>query len=170
MRARAEAAAHREARWTVEMMVAHETATTGFAARSTATNRQAVSAMALEPIAGLAAAQALELAAHSLIEELIRIARQAWHSWNDIGEALGLHRRAVVAGDSLAKVAFDYALSYQPSMERRTFTWRCLACDQLVTDHGPSGEPFDREEGHADRCGRWATELEEWHSGRGVSE
>lgn len=115
-----------------------------------------------EPIASLESAHAIEQAAHTLIKDLIRQAREAGRSWHEIGEGLDLHWHAVLAKESIADVAYDFALSYQAETGIRTFTWTCLACQQLVTDQSPFRELPDQEEGHADDCRRWAAELTEW--------
>lgn len=46
--------------------------------------------VSVEPLAGLAASRALELAAREHGVGHVRAAREAGHSWQDIGNALGL--------------------------------------------------------------------------------
>jgi hypothetical protein len=98
------------------------------------------------------AAHAIEAAAHALIQDLIRLAREAARSLYEIGDALDLDGQAVAARVALAEVAYDYALEYQVGKSMRWFAWTCPACHQLITDHGPLDEEQDREERHADEC------------------
>jgi hypothetical protein len=46
-----------------------------------------------------------------------------------------------------------------------SFTWRCPACDRVVSDRGPyDGHPDDNQPGHADGCARLADEIDRWRS------
>jgi hypothetical protein len=116
-----------------------------------------------EPIAEIEAAHAIEKAAHALIRDLIRRAREAGRSWYEIGNGLDLHWDAVVTKDSIADVAYDYALRLQAERGMRTHTWTCPACRELITDHSPFwGELSTQEKGHSEDCARWTAELAEW--------
>jgi hypothetical protein len=120
-----------------------------------------------EPLAGLRAARAAELAARGLARGYVRAAREDGHTWAEIGAALGL----VVggddgAGDSIAGAAFRYAAGPPDSHRNRTYgpsvTWRCPACGGLVSDRGPVSGPRDDEPGHAGGCGRLAAAVVAW--------
>ena len=114
------------------------------------------------PITEVEAARPIELAAQALIKDLIRLPRQAGRSWYEIGEGLDLHWQTVVAKEPIAEVAYDYVLEYQAGKGIQTFNWTCPACQQLVTDQSPFCELPAQQEGHADNCARWATELAGW--------
>jgi hypothetical protein len=57
-------------------------------------------ASGIDPLAGLAASRQIELAARSHAADYIRAAREAGHTWQDIGSALNLapHADAQQAG------------------------------------------------------------------------
>jgi hypothetical protein len=152
----------REARWSVEVMVM---AAMGGGQTFTAVKPAASAASAnevgeQEPIAGLEAAQALEKAAHAMTGHLIRIARQAGRTWQQIGEALDLDTETASYNGSLALAAYNFALGYQAGPGTKTFDWTCLACEQLVTDRGPAAFPVG-EQGHSDGCYRRGPKIAE---------
>jgi hypothetical protein len=115
-----------------------------------------------EPVAGLEYARELERAAHILVEHYIRLARETGRSWFEIGEALDLHQAAAANKASIADEAYDYALRYQPGTGRRTFWWRCPACQHQVDDNGPWPDPPGQEDGHAANCPRRAAQIRAW--------
>jgi hypothetical protein len=43
--------------------------------------------------------------------------------------------------------------------------WRCLSCDQAISDRGLIAGPADNEIGHADNCDRLAAAVAEWDTG-----
>jgi hypothetical protein len=90
-----------------------------------------------QPLASLEAAAELERAAHVLVGEHIRLARQADRTWLQIADALHLCAIACVNGESAADEAYDYTLRYNPAPGSHGFTWTCPACQQSITDHGP---------------------------------
>lgn len=130
--------------------------------RSKALAWPGVNGIETEPVAGLEAAHELERAAHRLIEDYIRQAREAGRSWYEIGDALDLHSAAVYNKESVADEAYDYALRYQPGTGRRTFSWTCPACHNLITDNEPWPDPPGREDGHASDCSRRTAQLTAW--------
>jgi hypothetical protein len=112
-----------------------------------------------EPLAGLGAARAAELAARGLGRRYVRAAREDGHSWTVIGAALRLPSGGDVgAGETIAEAAFRYAAGPPDSHWNRTYgpsvTWRCPACRGLVRDRGPVSGPRDDEPGHAGPCQR----------------
>lgn len=157
-----ETSARREVRRAVDVMVTEAAGRTIAPLRSTSLTWPGTNTVDPEPIAGLEAAHAIEQAAHALIKDQMRLARQAGRGWYEIGAALDLHWQAVVAKEPIAEVAYDFALEYQAGNGMRTFTWTCTACQQLITDQSPFRELPAQEEGHADDCARWAAELAEW--------
>lgn len=120
-----------------------------------------------EPIAGLGAARAAELAARRLARGYARAAREDGRTWQEIGAALGLLAGGDDgAGDTIAEAAFSYAAGaagtdYDRSYGR-SFAWRCRGCGGLVSDRGPFGGPVDDEPGHADNCERHAADVAAW--------
>ncbi len=114
-----------------------------------------------EPLAGLRAVRAAELAARALAHRYVRAAREDGHTWGEIGTALGLVAGGDDgAGDTVAEAAFSYAAGPSDSHWNRTYgpsvTWRCPACGGLVSDRGPVSGPREDEPGHADGCERLA--------------
>jgi hypothetical protein len=122
----------------------------------------------VEPLAGLSAARHLELAARRTASDYIRAAREAGHTWHDIGTALGLvpGGDAQQEGDTIAEAAFTYAAGNpRNDFARRyghTVTWTCGACNQAVTDQGLIASPAHDERGHTDHCPRLATAMAAW--------
>jgi hypothetical protein len=91
-----------------------------------------INAMEPEPTAQIEAAHATEQTAHTLIEDLIRLACEA--SRYAIGDALDPHGHAAVAKEPVAEVAYHCALDYQTGVGMRTVTW---TCHQLIADRSP---------------------------------
>jgi len=117
----------------------------------------------VEPLAGLQAATSLTHAARQLAIEYVRQAREANHSWHDIGVALGFERSSESAL-SVAGAAYDYA-SAGPNSWQRSFLWGCPACQGTVIDFGPeAGNPEDQEHGHATDCPRQAAAVTAWNA------
>ncbi len=123
-----------------------------------------------EPLAGARAARDLELAARRTARDYIRQAREAGHSWDQIGDTLGTipggdaGQTAMTAGEA----AYTYAAG-RPDTEApwrpRSFTWTCRSCDQAISDRGLTAGPADDELGHADGCPRLAAAVAEWNAG-----
>jgi hypothetical protein len=157
-----ETSAGREVRRAIDVMATEAAGRTIAHIRSTSLIWPGTNTVEPEPIVAIEAAHAIEQAAHSVLKDLIRLARQAGRNWYEIGEALDLHWEAVVAKESIADIAYDYALEYQADRGMRTFVWTCPACEQLITDQSPFNELPAQEEGHADDCRRWSAELAEW--------
>jgi hypothetical protein len=163
-----EVLARREVRRAVDAMVAEAVGRTVAHLRSTASTVPGMNTVDPEPIAEIEAAHAIEKAAHALIRDLIRRAREAGRTWYEIGNGLDLHWDAVVAKESIADVAYDYALRLQAERGMGTHTWTCPACRELITDQSPfCGELSAQEEGHAVDCARWTGELAEWRRLKG---
>ena len=125
----------------------------------------------LEPLTGARAARDIELSARHAARDYIRQAREAGHGWDQIGHALGITPGATAdqAGLTVAEATYTYAAG-SPHTDTairygRSFVWRCASCDQAVSDHGLIGGPHDNEIGHAEDCGRLATEAAEWDAG-----
>ena len=158
-----EAAAWREVRRPVAIMLTDATGRTQTPLRTTGLTWPGISTVRPEPVAQIEAAHALQTAAHALIGDLIPRAREAGRSWYEIGDALDLQGQAVGANEPVAEVAYDYLLEYQVGTSMRRLTWTCPACHQLITDRGPFDVLPERGEGHACGCARGAAELAEWH-------
>jgi hypothetical protein len=125
----------------------------------------------LEPLDGARAARDLELVTRHAAREYVRQAREAGHSWDQIGHALGLAPGADAdqAGLTVAEAAYTYAAGspYTDTAARygRSFVWRCLACDQAISDRGLIGGPADDEVGHTGDCSRLAAAVTQWDAG-----
>jgi hypothetical protein len=122
-----------------------------------------------EPLAGLGAARAAELAARGLARRYVRAAREDGHSWTVIGAVLGLPSGGDAgAGETIAEAAFRYAAGPPNSHWNQTYgpsvTWRCPACGGLVSDRGPASGPRDDEPGHNAGCQRLATAVAAWEA------
>jgi hypothetical protein len=161
-RADLEALARTRAATAVDEIVSGTGDRTNTLLRSTALTRPGTNGVQPEPIAALETAHELERAAHDLVKHYIRLARQAGRSWSGIGYALDLHWTAVVSDESIADVAYSYAVEHQPSSGRRTFSWICPACQRQVSDKGPWPDPPEQEDGHAADCARRTSELDAW--------
>jgi len=125
----------------------------------------------LEPLTGTRAARDIELGARRAAREYIRAAREAGHSWERIGQALGVAPNADAdqAGLTVAEATYTYAAG-NPHTDTavrtgRSFGWRCRSCDQAISDRGLIAGPADDELGHADRCPRLAAAVAEWNAG-----
>jgi len=122
----------------------------------------------VDPLAGLAASRQLELAAREHAADYVRAAREAGHSWHDIGTALGLvpGGDAQQAGETVAEAAFTFAAGH-PDTETayrygRSVIWTCGSCAQVISDRGLCNGPADDEVGHADNCPRLAAIIAVW--------
>jgi sugar phosphate isomerase/epimerase len=125
----------------------------------------------VEPLPGARAARDLELAARRTAREYIRQAREAGHSWDQIGRAIGAAPNADAdqAGLTVAEAAYTYAAG-NPNTDTairygRSFVWRCRSCDQAISDRGLIGGPADDEAGHGEGCPRLAAAVAEWDAG-----
>jgi hypothetical protein len=125
----------------------------------------------LEPLTGARAARDIELASRRAARGYLRAAREAGHSWDQIGHALGLAPGADTdqAGLTVAEAAYTYAAG-NPQTDTairygRSFVWRCLSCDQAISDRGPIAGSADNEIGHTEGCGRLAAAVAEWDAG-----
>jgi hypothetical protein len=122
----------------------------------------------VEPLAGLTASRQLELAARDHAADYVRAAREAGHSWHDIGTALGLvpSGDAQQAGETVAEAAFTFAAGHPDSEVARRYgrsvTWTCTSCDKAISDHGLCNSPADDERGHARNCSRLAATVAAW--------
>jgi len=118
----------------------------------------------VEPLAGARAASDLELATRGTARDYIRQAREAGHSWEQIGQALGLAPGADQAGPTVAEAAYTYAAGNPHAAIRygRSFFWQCRSCDQAISDRGLIAGPTDDEMGHAENCPRLAAAIAEW--------
>ena len=124
-----------------------------------------------ESMAGLQAARHLQLAAEGLTRGYIQQAREDGHSWYEIGTALGLVKNAAAQEASPSQAAYDHAAG-DPCAEhswssRRSFTWICADCRNVISDHGPeAGHPEDAESGHGGHCSRLAAAITAWDAWR----
>jgi hypothetical protein len=125
----------------------------------------------LPPLEGAQAARDIELGARRAARSYIRQARQAGHSWEQIGQALGLAPGADAdqAGRTVAEAAYTYAAG-NPHTDTamrygRDFFWKCRSCDQHISDQGLIAGPADNELGHAEGCPRQAAAIAEWEAG-----
>jgi len=122
-----------------------------------------------EPLAGLGAARAAELAARGLARRYVRAAREDGHPWAVIGAALRLPSGGDAgAGETIAEAAYRCAAGPRNSHWNRTYgpsvTWRCPACGGLVSDRGPVSGPRDDEPGHNAGCQRLAAAVAAWEA------
>ena len=125
----------------------------------------------LEPLTGARAARDIELGARHAARDYIRQAREAGHSWDQIGHALGVAPNADAdqTGLNVAEAAYTHAAG-SPYTDiavwyGRSFVWRCRSCDQAISDRGLIAGPADDEPGHADNCPRLAAAVAEWNAG-----
>jgi hypothetical protein len=106
------------------------------------------------------------MAARAAATGYIRDAREAGHTWHEIGDALGLvpGGDAEQEGATIAEAAYTYTAGRHDPDEPwrpRTFQWRCRPCDQAISDHGLSdGPPYQM--GPADNCPRLSAAMAEW--------
>jgi len=122
----------------------------------------------IEPLAGLRASRAVELGARFSARNYVRDAREAGHTWHEIGTALDLTPggEADLAGGTIAEAAYSYAAG-NPDTETarrygRSVSWTCESCESLISDHGLCNGPADDERGHADGCTRLAATIAAW--------
>ena len=122
----------------------------------------------LEPLAGARAARDIELGARHAAREYIRQAREAGHSWDQIGHALEVipNADADQVGLTVAQAAYTYAAG-SPHTDTavrygRSFLWRCRSCDQAISDRGLIAGPADDELGYAEDCLRLAAAIAGW--------
>lgn len=125
----------------------------------------------IEPLAGLRAACHVEMASRRVAKEYIRAAREAGHTWDDIGRDLELELRAGTmtanVSESLADTAYTYAVGPDPDTARyygHSFAWTCQSCSSVIRDHGIANGPADDEEGHAEHCPRLTAAIDAWHA------
>lgn len=116
------------------------------------------------PLASLEAAAELEQAAHDLVAEHIRLARQAGRTWFQIADAFHLHAVACANKESARDEAFSFALRYPSIADQRNIIWTCPACQQKIIDHGPWDELPEQEDGHTPDCPRRTAELSAWRA------
>jgi len=120
----------------------------------------------LDPLDGLTASRQLETAARLHAADYIRAAREAGHTWHDIGAALGLTPSAdpQQAGDTIAEAAFTYAAGHPdtPRVYDRSVTWTCGSCDKAISDVGLVAGPAEDERGHTGSCPRLAATIRAW--------
>lgn len=122
----------------------------------------------VESLAGLRAAREIELGARYWTRNYIRDAREAGHTWHEIGAALDLTPGGEVdlAGETVAEAAYTYAAG-RPDTETawcygRSFAWTCRSCEGLISDFGLCNGPADDEQGHAEDCARLAATVAAW--------
>lgn len=122
----------------------------------------------VEPLAGARLARDLELSARATVREYISAAREAGHSWHDIGTAMNLRPNgdAQQAGDTVADAAYTYAAGHPGSENARRYgrsiTWTCRSCDQIIGDLGVIAGPAFDERGHTDNCRRHIKAIDAW--------
>jgi hypothetical protein len=121
----------------------------------------------VEPLAGARTAHDLELSARGIVRDYIRQAREAGHSWDQIGRALGLD--APGRGEATpAEAAYTYAVGRresEPPWQPRYFGWTCQSCEKNISDRGLIAGPADDEPGHAGDCPRLTAAIAEWNTG-----
>lgn len=121
----------------------------------------------VRPLDGTRSARDIELGARFTAREYIRAAREAGHSWQEIGQALGVTPggEAGQGGETVADAAHTYAAG-RPDPEApwrpRFFYWHCQSCDRAISDYGLSNGPADDEQGHAENCPRLAAAVAGW--------
>lgn len=105
-----------------------------------------------EPLAGLKFAHDRLWGAQTVLQEYIYQARQAGHSWDAIGLALGMEHE-----ENPGAIAFEYAIAQisRPFVHRDTFAWICPGCQRSIKDRGPADGP-PGEPGHDPACPRLA--------------
>jgi hypothetical protein len=122
----------------------------------------------VEPLAGLATARDLELAARTTAVDHIRRAREAGHSWQEIGTAMHIRPNGdpQQAGDTVAEAAYTYAAGHPDTEHARRYgrsvAWTCQACHSTISDQGLCNGPADDEHGHARNCPRLEATIEAW--------
>ena len=108
-----------------------------------------------EPLPAIKAAHLLFQVAQGRARDYAQDARADGHSWDVIGEALGLTEQAKRNEEQRGHLAFELCAGLMSSV-----WWRCGTCGQRVADGGPYNGPQE-ETGHADGCERHAREVAE---------
>jgi hypothetical protein len=113
------------------------------------------------PLAGLRP----ETAARTCRERAER-ARADGITWEQIGEALGLHLGwDGKSGPDLGAAAFEHFTGEPGLSSQASFRFRCASCAGYITDRGPlEGHPADNEPGHAEGCVRLAADIVGWRA------
>ena len=110
------------------------------------------------------AANSLAVRASREVATHARRARESGHPWDEIGQELDIE-----PGDrrSMGEATFERFAGSPTSWSIRdpSFVWRCLACDRMISDRGPSeSHPDDNQPGHAKDWSRLAAELARWRA------
>jgi hypothetical protein len=121
----------------------------------------------IEPLAGVRAAKELERVSWMITHDYMRAAREAGHSWHDIGIALNMLEGSMTGNmhEPVADTAYSYAAGWTPESSRSygtAFTWTCTTCDQAIDDYGPLHGPAHDEQGHASNCTRHTQAIATW--------
>jgi hypothetical protein len=114
----------------------------------------------------------LEPLAGRICRERAERARADGITWEQIGEALGLHLGSDGrSGLDLGVAAFEHFTGEPGRGSRASFRFRCASCGGYITDRGPRpGHPGDNEPGHAAGCVRLAADIAAWEAeGRPVA-
>jgi hypothetical protein len=116
------------------------------------------------PLAGAWAAHQLWRCARGEMVSQVRRAREAGHSWEEIGRTLAFKPDA---DRTVAEATFEQmtgsAAPWSPHCP--SFVWRCAACVRVISDRGPyERHPADNESGHSEDCVRLAGEVERWRA------
>ena len=122
-----------------------------------------------DALAGMRACRQLELAARHSARDYIRQAREAGHSWHQIGRALeltpdGNHDPEAA---TLGEAAYTYVAG-SPGTETavrsgRSFTWTCRAYNRAIGDRRIRSGPADDEPGRPEGCRRLSAAIAAWH-------
>ena len=115
-------------------------------------------------LAGLWAADGLLKRVGQEVQRHARRAREAGHTWEQIGRALDIRPDG---GRSVAEAAYERFAGSPASwsLHGPSFTWRCPVCRRVISDRGPyEGHPDDNQPGHADDCARLRDEINHWRS------
>lgn len=110
----------------------------------------------LSPLAAIRATTLIEDEARAELAANVQFAREAGHTWAEVGHALGY------TGPGAAEDAYR-AIALIPE---RLLGWICPACGQHIRDRGPGMPPADAEPGHADKCTRLAVATAAWEAAR----
>jgi hypothetical protein len=116
------------------------------------------------PMAGLWAADGLLRRVGQEVQQHARRAREAGHSWEQIGHALDIRPDG---GRSAAEAAYERFAGTPASwpLQGPSFVWPCPACDRVISDRGPyESHPDDNQPGHAKDCSRLAADLARWRA------